>query len=213
MNEQKLRQVAELTDGVVCRHRGLRSFESSDPDADVSFLNHGDVVGACGKVVSEAKILAREAERTIADSQSHGTLAVLDELDRERLLRGRDSAADDRLALRRELEEHGLERLVESVAQRLAVDYDREASRLGRLLVGQRTETGLLARDLSESGLDLGSSALLRVGGNDHLRRREVGQQGQRGGRESAHNLHLVREQVAAEANLDRSLKLVACEK
>jgi len=46
MNEEKSMQVHELTDGVVGRPDSLRSFLASDTDTDVSFHDHGHVVGA-----------------------------------------------------------------------------------------------------------------------------------------------------------------------
>lgn len=217
MDEEELREKAELPDGVVGRHGRLRAFEAGDADADVRLLDHRDVVG------------------TVANGERHGVLALLDELDRERLLARRDAAAHDGVALRRQVEEHGLERVVERVAQRLAVDDDGEPARLGRprdLLAAvrvERREAGPSAVDLVERRLDLGAGAFFRLGRQDELRVRRKGRGGAGGEEESVsrtmvrvdehveqgrgtHDVHLVREQVAAKPDLDRRLELVACE-
>jgi hypothetical protein len=82
VDEQQLLQVLELRDGDVGRPRRLETFDARDADANVRCLNHGHVVGA------------------VADGKQDRFGIVLDELDNERLLQRRDSAADDGLSRR-----------------------------------------------------------------------------------------------------------------
>lgn len=119
MHEEELSEEAELRNSHVRRSGCLQtlrmvSVESKtgqvgtrldprDADSDMRRLNHADVVG------------------TISNGQQRSVGAPLDELDNERFLKRRDSAADHCLAHDRELQEDIRAFLLQRVRQALAV--------------------------------------------------------------------------------------------
>lgn len=60
----------------------MKTFFSGNTNSDVGSLDHTDIVG------------------TISDSETHDSKVVLDQANDLSLLQGRDSAADDGVALR-----------------------------------------------------------------------------------------------------------------
>lgn len=82
---------------------------TGDADADMSGLDHGDVVSA------------------VADGERDGLLVPLDEVDHHRLLKRRHSTAHYRLALTADIQERPFQSRRECVMQRWAVDHQRIA--------------------------------------------------------------------------------------
>lgn len=103
VDKQQLLQVPELADGDVGGTRSLQAFVTRDADSDVRSLDHRDVV------------------RTVADSEQDRLEVLLDKLDDESLLEGRDAAADNGLAHHGEFEERLRELLFEGERKTLAV--------------------------------------------------------------------------------------------
>ena len=100
MHDQQLRQEPKLPKRIVRRHRRLRALVPEQPAPDIRLLDHRHVV------------------RPVPDRERHRAPALLDELHRERLLRGRHAAAHDGLALHRKIEQ---QMLMLVVAQRLQI--------------------------------------------------------------------------------------------
>mmetsp|Transcript_3583 Transcript_3583/g.12644 ORF Transcript_3583/g.12644 Transcript_3583/m.12644 type:complete len:410 (+) Transcript_3583:39-1268(+) len=110
-------EVAELADGIVGRASGLRALLAKDADANVRLQDHADVVGA------------------VADREAHLVRVCLHVLDDLCLLDRRHSAADHRVTLGSQLQEARPELLVESKAERRAVDDHRQLLLLVVLLL------------------------------------------------------------------------------
>ena len=188
VHDEQLRKEAELAKRVVRAHCCLRALVTEQTNANVGFLNHGDIVCA------------------IANRERHGLAAVFDELNREGLLSRAHTTADDGVALSAEIEEERLERRVECKAQSIAVDDDRKAWLFRRALLSLRQSlqdsiwgvcggamtNSLDARNAVQTSLNLCTSCFRGVGGQNH-------------------NVHRWCEQVAAERDFDGSLNLVAC--
>jgi hypothetical protein len=75
MHQDQSRQEPELPDGIVRAHDSLSAFFTSNTNTDVSFLDHGNIVG------------------TIANGQSHNFQSTLDHLHNSRFLRRTDTTA------------------------------------------------------------------------------------------------------------------------
>jgi hypothetical protein len=87
MDEEQPREEPKLSDSVIGRIDGLKTFLSRDTDTDIGGLDHRDVVCA------------------VSNGESHDAKVVLDEVDDLGLLERGDSAADDGVATGGELEE------------------------------------------------------------------------------------------------------------
>ncbi|KAG7832737.1 hypothetical protein KL943_004678 [Ogataea angusta] len=108
VHEQQLLEVLELADRKVCAACGLHAFHAADADADVRGLDHRHVVGA------------------VADRQQQRALLALHEPHHQRLLQRRHTAADHRFAQNSDFQQQILEIGLQSKAQRLAVDHQRQ---------------------------------------------------------------------------------------
>jgi hypothetical protein len=87
LTTQTQNEEAHLSDSVIRRVDGLKTFLSRDADSDIGRLDHRDVVGS------------------VSDGEGHDAKVVLDEVDNLSFLERRDSAADDGVAAGGELEE------------------------------------------------------------------------------------------------------------
>ena len=81
MDKYEASEEAELADGVVRGHNRSTAFHTSNPDTNMRFLNHGDIVG------------------TITDREGQAVEAGLDHVHNSSLLRWTDSATEHRPAL------------------------------------------------------------------------------------------------------------------
>ena len=81
VNEEEASQKPELSDGVIGRVDGLKTFFTGDPDTDVGGLNHADIVGP------------------VANCKAHDGKVVFDEANDLSLLQGRYSTTDNGGAL------------------------------------------------------------------------------------------------------------------
>ncbi|KAH3665255.1 hypothetical protein OGATHE_004070 [Ogataea polymorpha] len=107
-NVPELCHVLELADRKVCAARCLHAFHAADADANVRGLDHRHVVG------------------TVSDRQKQRTLLALHEPHHKRFLQRRHTAADHRLAENSDFQQQVLKIGLQSKAQRLAVDHERQ---------------------------------------------------------------------------------------
>lgn len=117
MHEKQALQEAKLPNGEIAGQHGLLALLPADTDADVRRFDHGDVIG------------------TIAYCERYGFLMGLHQVYNGFFLAWRHSAADNRLAHARQLEEFFLVGGRERVHQAVAVDNERVAVK--RLRYGQ----------------------------------------------------------------------------
>ncbi len=104
VNEKKPTEEAELGDRVIRSAGCLETLHTGDTDANVSLLNHGNIIGS------------------VSNGQRHRLRLNCYSLNNFRLLTGRHSTANDGPALQAQLEEILLQVTAHGIFQGLAVN-------------------------------------------------------------------------------------------